>query len=89
MKNDNSFNNNNNSVNIGGNNIGLEYDESRGVYKSFMGNEYKYDLSKPMDRLNYSMDMDAQMNDKLNKPLTPTVEIDESMGQYGGGLIKE
>lgn len=55
-------------------------------YEGFSGEKYKYDLSNPIDRLDYSIDLDAQMKDKLNMPITPGVEIDRSLGQYGGGV---
>lgn len=61
-------------------------DDNGSEYESTMGNRYKYDLSNPVDKLNYSTDTKAQMNDMLYKPITPSVKIDESLGEYGGGL---
>ena len=55
-------------------------------YQGSSGTNYKYDLSKPTDRMNYSMDLDAQMNDRLNAPLNPGVGLDRNLGQYGGGI---
>jgi len=58
-------------------------------YEGSSGTQYKYDLSNPSDRMNYNMDLDAQMNDKLNAPVTPGVGLDNSLGQYGGGIQKD
>ena len=52
-------------------------------YVSYTGQKYKYDLSKPIDRINYSIDPEAQINDKINP--NPMIGIDRSLGQYGGG----
>ena len=51
-------------------------------YKSSTGNKYKYDLSKPMDRVKYSVDVKAQLKDSIS----PNVELDRGLGQYGGGI---
>lgn len=53
-------------------------------YEGMSGIKYKYDLSDPSDRIDYSMDLDAQMNDRLN--VDPGVDMDRSMGHYGGGI---
>lgn len=53
-------------------------------YEGSSGTKYKYDLSDPSDRIDYSMDLDAQMNDSLN--VNPGVGLDRGMGQYGGGI---
>ncbi len=38
-------------------------------YQDNRGNQYKYDLSQPMDQISYSTDIDAQMRDqKLANP---------------------
>ena len=50
-------------------------------YESNTGTRYKYDLSKPGDRIKYEVDPGAQINDSIN----PNVEIDRELGQYGGG----
>ena len=55
-------------------------------YEGMSGTKYKYDLSDPVDRMDYSLDLDAQINDKLNAPINPGVGLDRSMGQYGGGI---
>lgn len=51
-------------------------------YKSDTGQEYQYDLSNPLDRIEYEVDIDAQLRDKANPLLN---EIDRNIGQYGGG----
>ena len=50
-------------------------------YVSTTGTRYKYDLSKPCDRIKYGVDPGAQIHDSIN----PNVEIDRELGQYGGG----
>jgi hypothetical protein len=50
-------------------------------YVSLTGTKYKYDLSKPQDRIKYEVDPDAQMKDAVN----PRVQIDRGFWQYGGG----
>ncbi|MDI2112153.1 hypothetical protein [Commensalibacter nepenthis] len=52
------------------------------TYQSNMGNQYQYDLNNPSDRLEYSVDVDAQTRDKAN----PTIQLDRKMGQFGGGI---
>lgn len=51
-------------------------------YRSSFGSAYQYDLTRPMDQLQYSVDMGAQLKDSID----PRVELDRSMGQYGGGI---
>ena len=53
-------------------------------YKSSWGTRYQYDLSKPADNLQYSLDLDAQMRD--SRSINPQVKMDRSMGQVGGGV---
>lgn len=50
-------------------------------YESTTGTRYKYDLSKPSDRIKYEVDPAAQVRDSVN----PRVGIDRSLGQHGGG----
>ena len=50
-------------------------------YKSISGTRYKYDLSKPGDRIKYEVDPGAQIRDSVN----PRIEIDRDLGQHGGG----
>jgi hypothetical protein len=53
-------------------------------YESNTGTKYQYDLSDPMDRIEYSTDVDAQFRDKMN--INPMVDMDRDMGQFGGGV---
>ena len=55
-------------------------------YKGTTGTKYKYDLSKPGDRIKYSVDPHAQIMDEIYTPIKPGVEIDRSLNQYGGGV---
>lgn len=54
-------------------------------YQGYSGTRYKYDLSNPMDKVQYDIDVNAQMKDKLND-WKPGVQLDRGMGQYGGGI---
>ena len=56
---------------------------SRG-YESSTGNRYQYDLSDPGDRVEYGVDVDAQMRDDMS--INPTRELDRGLGEYGGGV---
>lgn len=53
-------------------------------YTGSSGTRYQYDLSKPVDRSSYSIDLDAQRRDQMN--LDPGRSMDRGMGQYGGGI---
>jgi len=72
--------------NYGYNNPYSNHNDNDSNYEGSSGTKYKYDLSDPSDRIDYSTDVDAQMNDKLNAPINPGVGLDRSMGQYGGGI---
>ena len=61
-------------------------DENEYKYKGASGQEYQYNLSDPMDKLNYDLDLKAKMNDELYAPITPNVDLDRGLGQYGGGM---
>ena len=55
-------------------------------YRSLNNVGYKYDLTNPVDRNNYSLDLNAQMNDRLNT--NPSATIDRMQGiQHGGGIM--
>ena len=54
-------------------------------YQGHSGTKYKYDLSKPSDKVQYDIDVNAQMKDELNS-WKPGVQLDRGMGQYGGGI---
>lgn len=50
-------------------------------YESMTGTRYKYDLSKPTDRIMYGVDPAAQIKDSVN----PMINIDRGLHQFGGG----
>ena len=56
------------------------YDKSN-PYTSFSGGNPKYDLTKPLDRHEYSTDLMSQHNDQMNL----NRQMDMGVGQYGGG----
>jgi hypothetical protein len=60
-------------------------ENNREYYESYSGRRYKYDLSNPLDQIKYETDIGAQLRDEVN----PMVEIDRSMGQYGGGILDD
>ncbi len=53
-------------------------------YESNSGIKYQYDLNDPIDRNNYSIDLDAQRRDQMNT--NPRRDLDRQTGQYGGGI---
>ncbi len=61
-----------------------EYNSSKDYkYQGSSGAKYKYDMSKPMDKLNYETDSMQQMKDSIN--VDPRIQMDRDMGQYGRG----
>lgn len=60
---------------------------SSNSYQGFSGNTYQYDMSNPVDRNSYSIDLDAQRRDSMS--VDPTRSMDRSMGQYGGGIYDD
>ncbi len=52
-------------------------------YEGLSGTRYQYDLSDPCDRLEYQLDLDAQMRDRINP--NPGIQLDRELDQYGGG----
>jgi hypothetical protein len=60
------------------------YNRNDSNYKSSMGNEYQYDLSRPVDRIRYETDYEAQRRDSLD--VRPSRQIDRDLGQTGGGI---
>ena len=60
---------------------------SNNSYKSYSGTSYQYDLSDPGDRVDYSVDVDAQMRDSIS--VDPTRSMDRDLGQYGGGIYDD
>jgi hypothetical protein len=63
------------------------YRQKQPTYKSSTGTQYQYDLNNPADRVNHNADPAAQLRDRLNT--NPKVKIDQSVGQYGGGVKQE
>ena len=53
-------------------------------YTSTTGNRYEYDLSDPGDRVEYGVDVSAQLRDEIS--VNPTREIDRGLGEHGGGI---
>lgn len=53
-------------------------------YKSTYGNTYQYDLSKPMDRIKYKTDPNAQLRDRITP--NPYKDIETNINQQGGGI---
>jgi len=41
-------------------------------------------MSNPSDRIDYSVDVDAQRRDQMN--VDPSRSLDQGLGQYGGGI---
>jgi hypothetical protein len=54
-------------------------------YQGSFGTRYKYDLSRPSDQFRYQMDPGAQLRDQIQ--IDPRVDLDRSLGQYGGGVL--
>lgn len=52
-------------------------------YEGLSGKKYQYDLSDPIDRIDYQMDLDAQLRDKINPD--PMIRMDDDFNQRGGG----
>jgi len=50
------------------------------IHESTQGNQYRYDLAQPVDKIMYDVDPAAKLYDKINIPVTPSVGIDRSMG---------
>lgn len=53
-------------------------------YEGSSGSTYQYNLNNPVDKNNYSVDLDAQRRDQMN--VNPGRNLDRGMGQYGGGI---
>ena len=61
----------------------------KNLYEGISGMKYEYDLSNPMDRLDYLIDISTRLiNDPLNS-IDPNVWFDKAMGQNGGGIMGE
>lgn len=53
------------------------------TYTGLSGKQYKYDMNNPIDKIHYDTDISAQMDDQTDTD--PRRDIDEYMGQKGGG----
>jgi len=51
-------------------------------YLGSSGSRYKYDLSSPFDRMEYSTDIGSQINDTFSSDKF----LDQGQGQFGGGI---
>ena len=60
------------------------YGADNGGYEGYSGSRYQYDLSDPGDRIDYSIDIDAQHRDRMS--VDPGRSLDRDLGQYGGGI---
>lgn len=63
------------------------YGNSDNGYTSSFGNRYQYDLSNPTDRLGYSVDVGAQLRDRMD--LNPSRTLERGLGEYGGGIWED
>ena len=61
--------------------------DTRSQYKGSSGARYQYDLSNPIDKMNYDMDYGAQIRDQIN--VNPSRSLDRQMNQYGGGIYDD
>lgn len=62
------------------------YNSNCQQYQSNTGTLYQYDMSNPSDRLNYSIDIDAQKRD--TRSININQDLDRGLGQYGGGIYE-
>lgn len=68
-------------------NISNNGQEPHNAYKGSMGTTYQYDLSDPIQRVRYGVDPVAQLRDSIS--VDPRRQLDQKMGQYGGGIQQE
>ncbi len=52
-------------------------------YEGPTGKRYQYDLNNPSDQIQYEIDVGAQLRDEINPD--PRIQIDQDLGQFGGG----
>lgn len=62
---------------------GSSASSTNGNYEGSSGAQYQYDLNKPVDRNQYSIDLGAQRRDSLN--VDSGSSLDKLRGQNGGG----
>jgi len=56
-------------------------------YKSSFGKRYEYDMNSISDQMRYEMDPGAQMRDEVYKDINPYREMEEDLGEKGGGYL--
>lgn len=56
------------------------------TYRGSSGAQYQYDLSKPRDQVRYEIDPRAQLRDQIS--VDPRRDLDRSLDQFGGGIIR-
>jgi hypothetical protein len=66
--------------------LGGAFTSANAYYSGMSGTKYQYDMSKPIDRMHYNMDLDAQRRDQMN--INPNVGLDKGVGQVGGGVYR-
>ena len=59
------------------------YGNKNYTHEGITGQRYKYNLKDPLDELDYRLDLDAQMMDRMNP--NPLIDLDRRLGYYGGG----
>jgi hypothetical protein len=64
-----------------------EYINDNQIYEGSSGSKYQYDLSDLGDKLDYSLDLDAQRRDDMSLDLGRN--LDRGIGQYGGGIYDD
>lgn len=69
----------------------MPMDKSISGYKSIMGTTYQYDMADPIDRIEYGIDVDAQLRDRMGN-LNPihgiNQGIERSIGEHGAGVYE-
>lgn len=55
-------------------------------YQGSSGTNYQHNLNNPADRGRYSIDLDAQRRDYLNRPYDAGSTLDTLRGQHGAGV---
>ena len=74
---------------VSANEYGIDYGFGNGYsqkYKSTSGTNYQYDMSKPLGRIGYGIDINAQVRDKTYSN-SYRRNNDRKNNQYGGGIF--
>ena len=56
-------------------------------YESSFGKQYEYDMNSISDQIRYEMDPGAQIRDDVYEDINPYREMEEDLGQKGGGIL--